>query len=47
VKANLLEVSGKRAEALAQYRLLQRELKGGSFTMTNAINAAIARLSHG
>jgi tetratricopeptide (TPR) repeat protein len=46
IKANLLELSGKREESLAQYRVLQREVKNRSFTMTIAINAAIARLSH-
>lgn len=46
VKANLLELSGKRQEALTQYRLVQQELKDESFTMKNSVNAAIARLSH-
>jgi tetratricopeptide (TPR) repeat protein len=46
IKANLLELSGKRQESLTQYRLLQQELKNGSFTMKNSVNAAIARLSH-
>jgi hypothetical protein len=46
IKANLLELSGKRQESLAQYRLLQQELKNESFTMKNSVNAAIARLSH-
>jgi tetratricopeptide (TPR) repeat protein len=46
IKANLLELSGKRQEALTQYRLVQQELKDESFTMKNLVNAAIARLSH-
>jgi tetratricopeptide (TPR) repeat protein len=46
IKANLLELSGKRQESLTQYRLLQQELKNGSFTMKNSVNAAMARLTH-
>ena len=45
IKANLLELSGKRQESLAQYRLLQQELKDRSFTMKNSVDAAIARTS--
>ncbi|MGA9669538.1 MAG: hypothetical protein WBQ94_10035 [Terracidiphilus sp.] len=46
VKANLLEVTGKRRESLEEYRLLQQELKNGSGTMKSSVNAAVARLSH-
>jgi tetratricopeptide (TPR) repeat protein len=46
IKANLLELSGKRQESLAKYRLLQQELKSGSGTMKNSVDAAITRLSH-
>lgn len=46
VKANLLELTGKHQESLEKYRLLQQELKSGSGTMKNSVNAAVARLSH-
>jgi hypothetical protein len=46
IKANLLELSGKRQDALAKYRALQQELKNGSGTMKNSTDAAVARLSH-
>jgi tetratricopeptide (TPR) repeat protein len=46
IQANLLELSGKRPEALEKYRMLQQELKNGSGTMKNSVDAAIARLSH-
>jgi hypothetical protein len=46
IKANLLELSGKHQESLQQYRLLQKELENGSWTMRNAVASAIARLSH-
>jgi hypothetical protein len=46
IQANLLELSGKRQEALTQYRALQKEVKDRSFTMKSALDAAIARLSH-
>lgn len=46
IKANLLELSGKRDEALTQYRALQKEGKDRSFTIKSAVDAAIARLTH-
>jgi tetratricopeptide (TPR) repeat protein len=46
INANLLELSGRRQESLTQYRLLQHELKNGSFSMKSSVNAAVARLSH-
>ena len=45
VYANLLEVTGKREEALGKFRLLQRELKNQPGTMKNSVDAAVARLS--
>jgi tetratricopeptide (TPR) repeat protein len=46
IKANLLELSGKRQESLRQYRLLQKELENGPGTMENSVESAITRLSH-
>jgi tetratricopeptide (TPR) repeat protein len=46
VEANLLEISGKQQESLEKYRLLHEELKNGSGTMKNSVDAAIARLTH-
>lgn len=46
IQANLLEVSGKRQEALEKYRLLQQQLKNRPGTMKTSVDAAIARLSH-
>ena len=45
IQANLLELSGKRPEALQQYRLLQPQLKNGSSSMKESVDAAIARLA--
>ncbi len=45
IKANLLELSGKRREALEQYRILQKRLKNTLFIMKDAVDAAIVRLS--
>jgi tetratricopeptide (TPR) repeat protein len=46
IKANLLELSGKRQESLQQYRQLQQRLKNRPGTMKNSVDAAIARLIH-
>ncbi len=46
INANLLEISGKRPEALAKYRTLQQQLKGQSSTLQRSVDDAIARLSH-
>ena len=46
IKANLLELSGKRQQSLEKYRLLQLELKNRPGTMKSSVDAAIARLSH-
>jgi len=45
VEANLLEITGKKQESLAKYRLLQQELNNGSGTMKSSVDAAITRLS--
>ena len=47
IQANLLEVSGDRAQALEKFRQLSHELKNSASTMVDPVNAAIARLSHG
>jgi tetratricopeptide (TPR) repeat protein len=47
IQANLLEVSGDRAQALEKFRQLSQELKNSASTMTDPVNAAIVRLSHG
>jgi tetratricopeptide (TPR) repeat protein len=46
IAANLLEISGKRQEALEKYRSLRRELANQGSTMKNSVDVAIARLSH-
>jgi tetratricopeptide (TPR) repeat protein len=46
IQANLLEISGKREEALAKYRALLAELGNHGSSMENAVIAGIARLSH-
>ncbi|HEX4006074.1 MAG TPA: hypothetical protein VHX60_07850 [Acidobacteriaceae bacterium] len=46
VQAHLMEISGKADDALAQYRLLQGELKNRPGSLQDAVNAAVARLSH-
>jgi tetratricopeptide (TPR) repeat protein len=46
VQANLLEISGKRQEALAKYRALLAELKNNGIAIEEPVRAAIARLSH-
>jgi hypothetical protein len=45
IQANLLEVSGKRSDALEKYRSLQKALKNESGSMKDSVNAAITRLS--
>ncbi len=46
VSANLLEISGKRQEALQKYRALQRGLTKQPGTMKSSVDDAVARLSH-
>jgi Tfp pilus assembly protein PilF len=46
MQANLLELGGDSAGALAIYRHLSQELKNTPFTMIDPVNEAIARLSH-
>jgi hypothetical protein len=45
MSANLLELSGKKSEALAQYKLLQAKLKGSNSTLISAVEDAIKRLA--
>jgi tetratricopeptide (TPR) repeat protein len=47
IQASLLELSGKRQEALEQYRQLQKELKNSPGDLKTSVDAAVARLSHG
>ena len=47
IHANLLEVVGKRAEALAIYRTLQTELKNKHLVIESRVDEAIKRLSKG
>jgi hypothetical protein len=46
IQANLLEIAGKRAEALAEYRALQQELKNQQGTLEDPVADAVTRLSH-
>ena len=46
VRANLLEMSGKRADALAKFQSLQSALKGGSYALATPVDDAVKRLSH-
>jgi hypothetical protein len=46
IHANLLEIAGKQQESLQAYRVLQIKLKAHPGSMTNAVNAAVARLTH-
>ncbi len=45
IQASLLEVSGDRAGALAMFKHLGQELKNTPYTMIDAVNEAIVRLS--
>jgi hypothetical protein len=45
VYANLLEVSGKRTEALEKYRLLQRDPETKHFSFKYRVDDAVKRLS--
>ena len=45
VQANLLEISGKRPEALEKYRRLQSALKNAPGRMKDSVDAAVKRLS--
>jgi len=47
IYANLLEVSGKRTEALEKYRVLQRNPQTKHFTFKDRVNDAVKRLSQG
>jgi tetratricopeptide (TPR) repeat protein len=45
VQANLLEIAGKRPEALAKYVALRQEIKNQHSTLQSPVDQAIARLS--
>jgi hypothetical protein len=45
IYANLLEVSGKRTEALEKYRVLQRNPQTKHFTFKDRVDDAVKRLS--
>jgi len=47
ISANLLELAGKRKEALEKYRVLQQQLMSRPGSLKNAVDAAIARVSQG
>jgi hypothetical protein len=47
VHASLLEVSGDKAGALAEFRALQPKLKDSNGSMKDQTDAAIKRLAHG
>jgi hypothetical protein len=45
VEANLSEIQGRRAEALARYQALQKQLRNTDIALAPAVNAAVERLS--
>jgi tetratricopeptide (TPR) repeat protein len=45
IQDSLLEISGKKVEALEKYRALQVELKPTYFSLKDSVNEAVARLS--
>jgi hypothetical protein len=45
INASLLEISGKKPEALAKYRLLQQQLKNSNATLHDRVDEAVKRLS--
>lgn len=47
IYANLLEVSGKRTEALEKFRLLQRNPQTKNFSFKDRVDDAVKRLSNG
>jgi hypothetical protein len=47
IQDSLLEISGKKAEALEKYRALQVELKPTYFSLKDSVNEAVTRLSKG
>jgi tetratricopeptide (TPR) repeat protein len=47
ISTALVELSGKRLEALEKYRALQKKLAGRNFALADSVNEAIARLSKG
>ena len=47
IQANLMEVNGKRQEALAQFRTLQKDLKNSPGSLKDAVDAGVSRLGAG
>jgi len=47
IQANLMEVSGKREQALVQFRALQKDLKNSPGSLKDAVDAAVSRLGAG
>jgi len=47
IQANLMEVSGKREQALEQFSTLQKELKNSPGSLKDAVDASVSRLSVG
>jgi tetratricopeptide (TPR) repeat protein len=47
IQANLLEISGKRAEALEKYKALQQELKDKHMVIESRVDEAVKRLAKG
>jgi hypothetical protein len=45
IHANILELSGRQAEALSQYKLLRSRLKGSNSTLSGPVQDAIKRLA--
>jgi tetratricopeptide (TPR) repeat protein len=45
IQANLLEISGKRGEALEKYKALQQELKDRNMAMKSRVDEAVKRLT--
>ena len=46
IHASLLEISGQAPQSLAQFRSLQQQLAGRPGSLKDAVDAAVARLSH-
>jgi hypothetical protein len=44
VEANLSEIQGRRAEALAQYQALQKQLRNTDIALARSVDAAVDRL---
>lgn len=46
IQANILEISGQRAQALQQCKTLQQELRNQPGALKDAVDASVRRLSH-